>query len=50
MSGVDMIERVEQRIPDATIVRMPDVGHWPLLEAPDGAAAAITATADRPID
>jgi pimeloyl-ACP methyl ester carboxylesterase len=43
VSGAHMIERVEQRVPDATVVRMADVGHWPLLEAPDVLAAAITA-------
>jgi pimeloyl-ACP methyl ester carboxylesterase len=41
VSGAHMIERVEQRMPDATIVRLADVGHWPLLEAPDVLAAAI---------
>ena len=37
-----MIERVEERIPSATVIRMADVGHWPLLEAPDALAAAIS--------
>jgi pimeloyl-ACP methyl ester carboxylesterase len=41
VSGAHMIERVEERRPDATIVRMADVGHWPLLEAPDAAAKVI---------
>jgi pimeloyl-ACP methyl ester carboxylesterase len=41
VSGAHMIERVEQRIPDARIERLADVGHWPLLEAPDAVAAAI---------
>jgi pimeloyl-ACP methyl ester carboxylesterase len=36
-----MIERVEERLPGATIVRMDDVGHWPLLEAPDVVAEVI---------
>lgn len=44
VSGAHMIERVEERIPDATIVRMADVGHWPPLEAPDALAAAIADT------
>ena len=41
VSGAHMIERVETRIPAARIVRLDDVGHWPLLEAPDAVAAAI---------
>jgi pimeloyl-ACP methyl ester carboxylesterase len=36
-----MIERVEERVQGATIVRLADVGHWPLLEAPDVLASAI---------
>jgi pimeloyl-ACP methyl ester carboxylesterase len=42
VSGGHMIERVEERIPSATVIRMADVGHWPLLEAPDALAAAIS--------
>jgi pimeloyl-ACP methyl ester carboxylesterase len=41
VSGAHMIERVEERLPDATIVRMADVGHWPLLEAPDVVADVV---------
>jgi pimeloyl-ACP methyl ester carboxylesterase len=41
VSGAHMIERVEERLSSATIVRMSDVGHWPLLEAPGEVAAAI---------
>jgi pimeloyl-ACP methyl ester carboxylesterase len=36
-----MVARVEERIPGARIVRMDDVGHWPLLEAPDVVAGVI---------
>jgi pimeloyl-ACP methyl ester carboxylesterase len=43
VSGAHMIERVEQRIPDARIERLADVGHWPLLEAPDAVVTAIDA-------
>lgn len=41
VSGAHMIERVEARIPAARVIRLADVGHWPLLEAPDVVAAAI---------
>jgi pimeloyl-ACP methyl ester carboxylesterase len=41
VSGAHMIERVEARMPAADVRRMADVGHWPLLEAPDQLATAI---------
>jgi pimeloyl-ACP methyl ester carboxylesterase len=41
VSGAHMIERVQERLPNATVIRMDDVGHWPLLEAPDVLADAI---------
>ena len=43
VSGAHMIERVQERLPNATVIRLDDVGHWPLLEAPDVLAAAIGA-------
>lgn len=41
VSGAHMIERVEERMPSADVRRLVDVGHWPLLEAPDEVAVAI---------
>jgi pimeloyl-ACP methyl ester carboxylesterase len=41
VSGAHMIERVEERVPGARVVRLADVGHWPPLEAPDQVADAI---------
>jgi pimeloyl-ACP methyl ester carboxylesterase len=41
VSGAHMIARVEERIPSARVIRLADVGHWPLLEAPDEVADAI---------
>jgi pimeloyl-ACP methyl ester carboxylesterase len=35
VSGAHMIARVEERMPRSAIVRLADVGHWPMLEAPD---------------
>lgn len=45
VSGAHMIEGVEQRVRDARIIRLSDVGHWPLLEAPDDVAEAIAGLA-----
>jgi pimeloyl-ACP methyl ester carboxylesterase len=45
VSGAHMIERVQKRLADATVIRMNDVGHWPLLEAPDVLAAALAGLA-----
>ena len=41
VSGAHMIERVEERVAGADVRRLADVGHWPLLEAPDEVASAI---------
>ncbi len=35
VSGAHMAERIEERLPDAPLLKMVDVGHWPQLEAPD---------------
>jgi pimeloyl-ACP methyl ester carboxylesterase len=45
VSGAHMVVRVVERLPAARVVRLADVGHWPLLEAPDEVAAAIGAMA-----
>jgi len=41
VSGAHMVERIEERLPGADVVRLADVGHWPPLEAPDEVAAAV---------
>lgn len=44
VSGAQMIDGVEARVAGTPrIVRLPDVGHWPPLEAPDVVAAEIRA-------
>ena len=41
VSGGHVVGRIEQRCADAAIVALPDVGHWPSLEAPDAVIAAL---------
>jgi pimeloyl-ACP methyl ester carboxylesterase len=36
-----MAERLHDARPDATVVRLRDVGHYPMLEAPEAFAAAV---------
>ncbi len=41
VSGAHMAQRIAERLPDAPIDELHDVGHWPQLEAPDRVRAAI---------
>ena len=41
VSGAHMAERITERLPDAPLTALEDVGHWPPLEAPDRVAAAL---------
>jgi pimeloyl-ACP methyl ester carboxylesterase len=41
VSGAHVMERLRVRLPDATLVALADVGHWPTLEAPDEVVAAV---------
>ncbi|MEW6270046.1 MAG: alpha/beta hydrolase [Thermodesulfobacteriota bacterium] len=41
VSGSHMAERIAQRLPEAELVRLEDVAHWPQLEAPDRVAANL---------
>lgn len=41
VSGAHMAERIRERLPNAPLTALEDVGHWPALEAPDRVVAAI---------
>jgi pimeloyl-ACP methyl ester carboxylesterase len=43
ISGAHMAERIRERRPDAPLVALDDVGHWPQLEAPERVAQALLA-------
>lgn len=43
ISGADMATRYEQLVPGADVVRLPGVGHFPQLEAPEAVLAAVLA-------
>jgi len=41
VAGAQMIDELVKRVPDANIVRLADVGHYPHISAPDQVADAI---------
>jgi pimeloyl-ACP methyl ester carboxylesterase len=41
ISGAHMAERFRDRIPGAAVVALDDVGHWPMLEAPERVGPAL---------
>lgn len=41
VSGAHMAERIRERLPDAPLLALGDVGHWPQLEAPDLVVGAL---------
>jgi pimeloyl-ACP methyl ester carboxylesterase len=41
VSGAHVMERIRERLPDATLVQLADVGHWPMLEAPARVLAGL---------
>lgn len=43
VSGAHMAERIRERLPEAPLVALEDVAHWPSLEAPDRVTAALLA-------
>jgi pimeloyl-ACP methyl ester carboxylesterase len=42
VSGEHVISEVERRMPATPITRLAGVGHWPMLEDPDGVSTAVT--------
>ena len=43
ISGAHMAQRIRERLPDAPLLALDDVAHWPALEAPERVAAAVLA-------
>ncbi|HEX4483971.1 MAG TPA: hypothetical protein VH081_09295 [Solirubrobacteraceae bacterium] len=43
VSGAHMAERIAERLPDAPLLALADVAHWPQLEAPGSVLAALLA-------
>jgi pimeloyl-ACP methyl ester carboxylesterase len=43
VSGAHMAERIRERLPSAPFLALPDVAHWPPLEAPERVARALLA-------
>ncbi len=41
VSGAHMAQRIAQRLPDAPLLELADVAHWPQLEAPGRVAGAL---------
>jgi pimeloyl-ACP methyl ester carboxylesterase len=41
ISGAHMAQRIRERLPDAPLLALEDVGHWPALEAPERVVAAV---------
>jgi pimeloyl-ACP methyl ester carboxylesterase len=47
ISGAHMAERIRERLPEAPLLALEDVGHWPALEAPERVSAALLAARAR---
>jgi pimeloyl-ACP methyl ester carboxylesterase len=44
VSGAHMAQRIRERLPGAPLLALDDVGHWPMLEAPERVSAALLAS------
>lgn len=47
VSGAHMVARYRELIPDPDVVLLPEIGHYPQVEAPEGVLAAFFAFHDR---
>ncbi len=47
VSGIHMVERYRELIPDADVVLLEDIGHYPQMEAPEGVVREYLAFTDR---
>jgi pimeloyl-ACP methyl ester carboxylesterase len=45
VSGAHMAQRIRERLPDAPLLALDDVAHWPMLEVPERVAAALLGSA-----
>jgi pimeloyl-ACP methyl ester carboxylesterase len=45
VSGAHMAQRIRERLPDAPLLALDDVAHWPMLEASERVAAALLGSA-----
>lgn len=43
ISGAHMAQRIRERLPDAPLLALDEVAHWPALEAPERVVAAVLA-------
>ena len=41
VAGAHIAERIRERMPERRLLELPDVGHWPSLEAPQRVIAAV---------
>jgi pimeloyl-ACP methyl ester carboxylesterase len=41
VSGAHMAKRIRERLPEAPLRELEDVGHWPALEVPGRVTAAL---------
>lgn len=41
ISGAHMAQRIRERLPDAPLLALEDVAHWPQLEAPEQVTGAL---------
>jgi pimeloyl-ACP methyl ester carboxylesterase len=48
VSGAHMAERIGERLPEAPLLALADVGHWPAPEAPERVAGALLDLAPSP--